>query len=128
LAMPNALRAARIALSDSTSLMVLYEILGNAKKFHPSHMPAVECAVTALAGNRVCVSLSDDGLHLSPQQLSRAFMPYQQIEKHSTGAIPGMGLGLSRVAILVLQAGGQIHMRNREDKVGITVEMELPIA
>jgi nitrogen fixation/metabolism regulation signal transduction histidine kinase len=39
-----------------------------------------------------------------------------------------MGLGLSMVAALIWEAGGDCKFRNREDGPGVIVELALPLA
>ena len=38
-----------------------------------------------------------------------------------------MGLGLSLVEVLVLEAGGRCVLTNREDRPGVQVRLELPL-
>jgi len=75
----------------------------------------------------LCMQICDDGLHLSPEQLSRVWLPFYQGEKYFTGEIPGMGLGLAMVASLVWSAGGKCRLYNREDRSGLVVELCLPV-
>ena len=68
----------------------------------------------------------DDGLSLSPEQIANAWMPYYQGERYVTGNVPGMGLGLSTVAALVWEVGGQCRLANRVDGTGVVVELSSP--
>lgn len=127
---PTEARAARLTLSRQALNVVLWEILQNAKKFHPRETPTVQ--ITALLtsdhpGTAVALSIADDGVTLSPQQLARAWIPYYQGEKFFTGQVEGMGLGLATVAALVWAAGGACRMLNRENAPGVIVELRLPV-
>ncbi len=116
-----------IPLPDKAVELLLWEILENAKKFHPHQSPVVEVRVTLLNAERLCLQISDDGLTLSPEQLGRVWQPYYQAEKHFTGEMPGMGLGLSMVASLVWSVGGTCHITNKETEPGIIINLTFPL-
>jgi K+-sensing histidine kinase KdpD len=119
---------ANIFVSASCQIMelVLWELLGNAKKFHPDQSPALEIKISRAFAD-VRIQISDDGLTLSPEQLTKMWVPYYQGEKYFTGQAPGMGLGLSMVAYLIWSIGGTCRAYNREDGPGIVVELVLPV-
>ncbi len=114
-----------IYLSRHAVELIVIELLQNSKKFHPESSPQVEVFVR-LEDERVVVEVADDGLSLSPEQLSRALLPYYQGEKTFTGQVHGMGLGLSLVCSLVWEVGGECTLRNREFGEGVVVELRLP--
>ncbi len=105
----------------------LWELLENALKFHPTRQPHVEVDVQCEQGDIVRLCIRDDGVTLSAEQLRIAWTPYIQGEKYFTGEAPGMGLGLSLVATLVWQAGGEVDLNNREDGRGVAVVLRLPL-
>jgi DNA-binding response OmpR family regulator/two-component sensor histidine kinase len=115
-----------VALDDPALSLVIHELLENAKKFHPLGQPTIQCVVDRPAKDRVRLRIADDGVHLSPEQLARVFVPFDQAEKFPTGETPGMGLGLPLVRNLLWQIGGEIHLENRHDRAGIVVEIEFP--
>jgi DNA-binding response OmpR family regulator/two-component sensor histidine kinase len=121
-------RQAKLALSLQSLEVVLWEILGNSKKFHPKGTPSVTVDVLQPEGGRFLLRISDDGVSLSPRQLSIAMLPYYQGEKDFTGEAPGMGLGLSTVNAIVWGAGGSCRIMNRETGAGVTVELNIPEA
>jgi DNA-binding response OmpR family regulator/anti-sigma regulatory factor (Ser/Thr protein kinase) len=125
--LPTALQTASLSLPASHMELILYELLENAHKFHPRHTPAITLEAS-LDAQTVRLTLADNGIHLSPQQLTWAFMPYTQGEKYFTGEVPGMGLGLPLVSTLVWQAGGKVNLHNRDDRPGIVVNLHLPLA
>jgi CheY-like chemotaxis protein len=126
--LPDGLEKERLTLSQAAFEGVLWEILENAKKFHPQQRPAITIDVKSVNAQRVSVKISDDGLTLSPEQLQWAWTPYLQSEKHFTGQTPGMGLGLPLVATLVWQVGGAVRLLNRADGPGVVVDLTLPLA
>lgn len=118
---------ARVLLSPQAVELVLWEILENAKKFHPQQAPTVEVSVSYPDSKKVCLRISDDGLTLSPEQLAKAWTPYYQGEKHFTGEVAGMGLGLTMVATVVWGVGGTCRLHNRTPGPGVVVELVLPL-
>ena len=123
----DSLKTARLSLHPRAIKFVLWEVLENAMKFHPAHTPRVEVGVTQAGPQAINLRVQDDGITLSPEQLARAWTPFYQGEKVVTGEVPGMGLGLSAVAIRVWSVGGHCRMYNRGDGPGIVVELTLPL-
>ncbi len=121
------LAAATLAISEPDTELILRELLTNAKKFHPTNTPAVEIVAQPASAGVISLTVSDDGITLSPEQLEQALTPYVQGEKYFTGQVPGLGLGLSVVASLVWGAGGDCFMRNRPNGPGVMVELRLPV-
>lgn len=118
--------ASHIACTPETMEWVMFELLENAKKFHPRGTPAVHVAATLAGADAVSLTVADDGQALAPEQLARAGTPFFQGEKYFTGEAPGMGLGLASVFALVWSAGGRAGVRNRTSSPGVCVELCWP--
>jgi CheY-like chemotaxis protein len=128
--------AHKLMLSTRAMECVLYELIENAKKFHPNQTPniAVELLPVSAASsptgseghNIVLLRMTDDGASLTPEQIEKVFMPYYQAEKYFTGEVPGMGLGLTMVARMLWEVGGTCHFKNRSDGRGAVVELFIP--
>jgi two-component system, cell cycle response regulator len=116
----------QLVLSQQALEWILWEILENAKKFHPHQTPTVELS-TQPNGSNIRLKISDNGLHLSPEQLGQVWLPYYQGEKYFTGEAAGMGLGLSTVASLIWEAGGSCRLYNRAEGPGVVVELTVPV-
>ena len=136
-------------ISQRAIEMILWELLGNAKKFHPEKSPTVEVKISNVSRSQIAsaglqirreqkcdlsnvpggvrIQIGDDGLTLSPDQLAKMWIPYYQAEKSFTGEIPGIGLGLPMVATLLWDVGGTCRAYNREEGPGIVVELVLPL-
>jgi signal transduction histidine kinase len=107
---------------------ILWEVIENAKKFHPENDPSVQVfAFRMTKANEIGIWVGDDGLTLSPEQLAQVWMPYYQGEKAFTGEVSGMGLGLPMVAALLWGVGGRCRMYNRPDEPGVIVELIIPV-
>ncbi|WP_462402219.1 hybrid sensor histidine kinase/response regulator [Pseudomonas sp. Marseille-QA0332] len=83
------------------------------------HGPDLDPELTPGAYLTVCVS--DDGVGMSPQTLSRAFEPF--FTTKPVGA--GTGLGLSMIYGFARQSGGQVRIHSEEGK-GTQVYLQLP--
>jgi DNA-binding response OmpR family regulator len=127
---PAPLEEKRLTIAETALETILWEILENAKKFHPQQAPKLDVIVTSDMQNpqNIQLQVRDDGISLSPEQIKWAMMPYIQSEKYFTGEEHGMGLGLSLVCTLVWQAGGSARLFNRSDQPGVVVELVLPLA
>ncbi len=123
---PDDVKDAEVALPRQAIEVIAWEVLENAKKFHPTHTPAVEIEIRRDTADRITWQIGDDGLTLSPEQLEQIWTPYYQGEKGFTGEMPGMGLGLPTVASLVWGVGGSCRLYNRPDGPGVIVELVLP--
>ena len=106
--------------------MVLRELFMNSNKFHPEKSPVIDINISGVSEG-ICFRIGDNGVSLSPEQLSKMWVPYYQAERYFTGEIPGMGLGLSTVASMIWTAGGSCKSYNRPDGPGIIVELVLPV-
>ncbi len=128
--MPSCIRPGHLSLADATFEAIFLEILDNAKKFHPQQDPLVNVTVAPVPSEAraIRVQIQDDGVWLSPEQIKWAMTPYVQGEKYFTGEARGLGLGLSLVNTLVMEAGGEVRLRNRADRPGVVLELDIPFA
>lgn len=123
----EALSHVYLSIPRQATELILWELLKNSQKFHPNKSPNLEIKITKIS-NGLKIQVKDDGLTLPPQQLAKMWTPYYQVEKHFSGQVPGMGLGLSMVASLVWSVGGDCQAYNREDETGLIVEIIVPPA
>ena len=118
--------ASELILSQRAMELILWELMENAKKFHPKQNPKVEILISPTNSDEITLKVQDDGINVSPEHLSKFWDPYYQGEKNFTGQVDGMGLGLSMVSALVWRVGGTCRANNRADKPGIVIELVLP--
>ncbi|PKN94160.1 MAG: hypothetical protein CVU44_07095 [Chloroflexi bacterium HGW-Chloroflexi-6] len=128
LSLPASLAGTQITLTPDALELVLSEALENAKKFHPERAPKLDICIGESEPGMIHIRITDNGVTLSAEQLSWAWLPYFQGEKAFTGELPGMGLGFPLMATLVWGSGGTLRLGNRPDGPGVVVEMKIPCA
>ncbi|MFN8412021.1 MAG: hybrid sensor histidine kinase/response regulator [Anaerolineales bacterium] len=117
----------KLSISKNAMELIIYEILENSEKFHPTRTPHVEIYVEKHCQDSVQIRFLDDGQVMTAEQIVQAKQPYSQGEKWFTGEVSGMGLGIPLIETLIWQVGGQIRIDNREDKDGLCVNLVLPV-
>jgi len=136
----SALRAARgmlkqhtvdVRLADDLPLVrldamlierVLVNLLENASKYTPAGSRVTLAA--EVVGDRLTVSVSDDGPGLPPGREEAVFQKFTRGERES--ATPGVGLGLSICRAIVESHGGTIVAKNRHGG-GASFILSLPL-
>jgi signal transduction histidine kinase/CheY-like chemotaxis protein len=71
------------------------------------------------------ISITDNGIGISPDNLSKIFSPFERIGAEKTG-VEGTGLGLSLVKKIIAALGGQVGVNSELGK-GSTFWIELPV-
>lgn len=122
----STLKGHRLTVSASTIEILLTELLENARKFHPNQMPGVMISM-GVDDTTATIRIADNGISLSPEQLTRLWEPYFQIDPDDTGQIPGLGLGMATVARVVWSVGGTCRVSSQSDGPGLIVELVLPL-
>ena len=105
---------------------VLFNLLDNARRATP---PGGRIALdSTLGGGRWRLALEDEGPGVSDAQLTRIFERFVRFGAgEETGANgSGHGLGLAICRSIVALHGGVIEARNRSDRSGLRVTIELP--
>ena len=119
---------------DPTRLrQVLLNLLGNAVKFssqRPEGLARVVLSVAPflLASGKpgVRLSVSDNGIGMSPQVLENLYQPFTQADESTARKFGGTGLGLSITQRLVNLMGGQISVQSTPGE-GTEFSVELPL-
>jgi len=100
--------------------------LSNAYKFSPStsvvRMSA--CLQEKSEGREISISVQDEGIGMTPEQLSHVFEKFYRAD-HS-GHIPGTGLGMVLVKEIVEAHGGRVDVES-EYGVGTTITLHFPL-
>jgi GAF domain-containing protein/anti-sigma regulatory factor (Ser/Thr protein kinase) len=110
-------------LGDEQRLtQVLLNLVGNAIKF----TDAGEVCISATTSNgHFAVTVTDTGPGIPPEEQSRIFEQFHQIDSSNTKAKGGTGLGLAIAKQIVEMHGGRIWVQSTLGK-GSTFQMELP--
>jgi signal transduction histidine kinase/CheY-like chemotaxis protein len=100
-------------------------LLTNAAKFTP---PGGRIAVlVAHEGERVRVSIHDNGRGIAPDKLGVIFKPFVQVDRARDALRGGLGLGLAIVHNLVERHDGTISVESEGLDRGATFHVELPV-
>lgn len=103
--------------------IVLRNLIDNALKFTPaSAAPQIRIEAQAL-GDRVQLSVTDQGLGFDMKYHDRIFGMFQRL--HRQDQIPGTGIGLALVQKAVQRMGGQIRAESAPGQ-GARFEIDLP--
>lgn len=115
----------RVLANPKGLAIVLRNLIDNALKFTPaSDAPRVR--IEALAeGDRVRLSVSDQGIGFDMQYHDRIFGMFQRL--HRQDQIPGTGIGLALVHKAVERMGGHIRAESAPGQ-GATFYLDLPRA
>lgn len=103
---------------------VLNNLLSNALKF--TEKGRVRLKVSCRPEKPVTIDITDTGVGMTEQQLSRVFESFEQADGSMTRRFGGTGLGLSIVRQLVLLMGGMITI-NSSPGEGTAVRVVLPL-
>jgi PAS domain S-box-containing protein len=104
---------------------ILYNLLSNAVKFTPKDgRIEIDCYEQ---GEAACISVSDTGIGIRPEDQKLVFEEFRQVEGSSVTAEQGTGLGLAITKRLVEQQGGKISLESELGK-GSRFTITLPLA
>ena len=110
---------------------ILINLLSNAVKF--SEAGAVSLRVAHDGGGRhggdgdeIYFKVVDAGIGITPEQVARLFMPFEQADSSTTRRFGGSGLGLAISQNLAQRMGGQISVDSTPG-AGSTFTLRLPL-
>jgi signal transduction histidine kinase len=111
-------------LADPEKLrQILLNVVSNAIKFTPTGGRVRVGAVRD--GDAIHISVTDTGIGIPADQLSRIFEPFFQVERGPTRRYPGVGLGLSIANDLARAMRGEVRVLSKVNE-GTTVVIGLP--
>src|SRR5439155_16629927 len=103
---------------------VIYNYLSNAIKFTPEG-GRVALRILPEGAEALRIEVEDDGPGISPQDLERLFVEFQQLEGGVTRRFGGTGVGLALTKRLVEAQGGWVGVRSELGR-GSTFHAVLP--
>lgn len=111
--------------ADSTRLrQILLNLLSNAVKFTPAGNQVTLSARPGEDGSFL-IEVADTGIGMRPEDIAKAFQPFQQIDSSLARRYEGTGLGLTLTKSLVELHGGTLTL-NSWPGVGTTATVHLP--
>jgi signal transduction histidine kinase/ActR/RegA family two-component response regulator len=117
-------RLVRVMSAPTRLQQVVWNLVGNAIKFTPAG-GRVEVRMSVVAGE--CrLSVTDDGIGISPDFLPRIFDRFSQADGSKTRAHGGLGLGLTIVRAIVETHGGRVEAASEGEARGSTFTVSLP--
>lgn len=128
----NRLAVAKVAdlgiiRSDETKVhQILLNLIGNAAKFTANGRIEISVRRESTAmGDMIVVEVSDTGIGMTTDQMSRLFHEFTQADASTTRRYGGTGLGLAISQRLARLLGGEITVRS-EERRGSTFTVRLP--
>jgi two-component system phosphate regulon sensor histidine kinase PhoR len=104
---------------------VIYNLLDNAVKYsQPGGMVSLHAE---LEGERVRISVADQGVGIRESDLPRIFERFYRADKGRSRELGGTGLGLSIVKHIVQLHGGTVEATSEPGK-GTTISVLLPVS
>lgn len=104
---------------------ILINLLSNAVKF--SNDGGKIQIRARKRGNCVTISLEDDGIGISKQDLKKLGKPFEQVQNQFTKSHKGSGLGLAISRSLAEMHGGAMKIRSENGK-GTIVSLRIPVS
>ena len=104
---------------------LIYNLLDNALKYN-NHLPVVVVR-TRVASGQLLVSVTDNGIGISPEEQRRIFHRFYRVPTGNLHDVKGFGLGLSYVKQIVEKHRGRISVESEQGK-GSTFTMLFPLA
>jgi signal transduction histidine kinase len=104
---------------------VIWNLLSNAIKYSPKGGTIRLSAKNDLEKNRVIVSVTDEGMGISPADSESLFKTFHRIQRPETISIRGSGLGLYIVKEWIEAMGGQVWLESTLN-VGSTFYLAVP--
>ena len=102
---------------------IISNLMENAVKYSGTSVHIfVDCA---LHDHRLTIKVTDDGIGIPASEQSRVFDKFYRSSNLSDRALPGIGLGLSYVKLLVEAHRGVVFLTSQIGK-GTTVEISIP--
>jgi signal transduction histidine kinase len=105
---------------------ILLNLLTNAIKFTPQGGRVMLSAERG-DGRSIVIAVADTGIGMSPDEVSRALLPFGQVDNEHNRRQAGTGLGLPLARSLTELHGGTLSIASRRGE-GTTVTVVLPAA
>lgn len=118
-------RVAPLSADEDALVTVMVNLLDNACKYTPG--PRKISVSASGSGERVILSVKDNGIGIAPREHRRIFRRFYQVDQRLARETGGCGLGLSIVEFVVRAHGGTVRVDSRPG-AGSTFSVILPCA
>jgi len=109
--------------SQDMITQVIYNLIDNAVKFCPEG--GTLGLKIKIGGNKIYISVSNDGENIPPEELPLVFDRFHKIDKSRSQNRDGWGLGLYIVKTIVCSHGENISVSSRDGKTEFTFTLPL---
>jgi PAS domain S-box-containing protein len=116
----------RIAADPRRLKQILINLLVNAVKFTRQGGHVTLQVGADLEADRICFSVTDDGIGIAPAHLHRLFQPFMQVDGSLNREYEGTGLGLALVQKLADLHGGSVEVESQPN-TGSRFTVHLPL-
>ncbi|MGB9938988.1 CHASE4 domain-containing protein [Methanosarcina sp.] len=115
---------ASICADESRFIQIMYNLVDNAIKF--SYENGFVKIGARKKGDMVEITVKDTGIGIKPEDQSKLFKPFSQVDSFSSKQFQGTGLGLSLVKQIVQLHGGYVWFRSYPGE-GSTFAFAIPM-
>lgn len=105
---------------------VIFNLLDNAVKYAREEVPLELMVKTATEGNKVVISIQDNGIGIKKEDLKKIFEKFYRVSTGNVHNVKGFGLGLAYVHKIVTDLKGTIRAES-ELNHGTTFIITLPL-
>jgi PAS domain S-box-containing protein len=121
----------KVLVSPDEMLRLIQNLIGNALKFRVAgRTPEITLTSGSVGGTPAlqvwCVSVTDNGIGIVPNQIDRLFQVFQRLQSRADFAGTGIGLALCRK--IAEHHGGKIWAESAGEGLGSTFKLSLPMA
>jgi signal transduction histidine kinase len=104
---------------------VLFNLMENAVKYRRPDVPLKLCARTENAGDKILISISDNGTGIKKENLKKIFDRFYRVSTGNVHNVKGFGLGLAYVKKIIDELNGTIKVES-ELNAGTKFIISLP--
>ncbi len=115
-----------IALPRDYMALVVENLVDNAVKFNNKENPKVTITVDPVQNQKLFLSVTDNGPGIPSEMHANIFDEFFQIEKYFTGAVEGVGLGLTLVKRILSAYEQEIFVESELGR-GTTIRFSMPV-
>ena len=116
-----------VVCDQAKMIQVLTNLIGNAIKFTPKQGHVTVEAKLAQAGRAVEVDVTDTGIGIAKEDLTKLFHKFQQVGERTATDISGTGLGLAIAKEIIELHHGRIWAESDAERKGARFAFELPL-